>query len=296
MGLTLRGTFTALVTPFKDGGIDREALRRLVDRQVDGGVEGLVAVGTTGESPTLSLAEHVEVVRLTVEAARGRVPVLAGTGANSTAEAVELSRAAKDVGAAGGLSVTPYYNRPTQTGLRRHYEAVFAAVDLPQLIYNIPGRTGVNMEPETMAALRASPRFAGVKEAAGQPDQVTRILAACGPDFPVLSGDDSLTLPFMAVGAAGVISTVSNLAPREMGDMVRAFATGRHADALALHRRLFPLIRAIFAETNPGPVKAAVGLLGLCDPAVRLPLALPEGPVLDRLKAAMREFGLKVAG
>ncbi len=296
MALALRGTYTALITPFKDGGLDREAVRRLVDRQVDAGIDGLVAVGTTGESPTLAMDEHIEMVRLVIEAARGRVPVLAGTGANSTHEAIELARAAKGVGAAGGLSVVPYYNKPTPAGLRRHFEAILAAVDLPLVVYNIPGRTGVALDAETLAALRASPRLAGLKQSADSPDHVGRFLELCGPDFPIMSGDDSLTLPFMAVGAVGVISTVSNIVPREMGDMVRAFAGGRPAEALALHRRLFPLVKAVFAETNPGPIKAAAGLLGWCDPAVRLPLALPEGKALESLSRAMRAFGLPVQG
>lgn len=290
----LRGTYTALITPFRQDAVDEASLRRLVEAQIAGGVEGLVPVGTTGESPTVTMEEHIRVIRITVEAASGRVPVLAGAGANSTREALELCRAARDAGADGLLIVAPYYNRPTQRGLREHFEAIMREVPLPLVAYNIPGRTGVNIEPETLAALRASGRLAGVKEAAGSADQVSRILELLGPDFPVFSGDDSLTLPFMSVGAVGVISVVSNVAPREMSDMVRAFLAGKPAEARALHARLFPLIKALFLESSPGPVKTALGLLGQCTPELRLPLAPMDEANVAKLKSAMRAFGLKI--
>src|SRR6185503_697769 len=250
----LRGTYTALVTPFAGDAVDEPALRRLVEAQIAGGVEGLVPVGTTGESPTVTMDEHVRVIRITVEAARGRVPVLAGAGANSTREALELCHASREAGADGLLIVAPYYNRPTQRGLRLHFEAIMREVPLPVVAYNSPGLTGVNIEPETLLALKGAGRLAGVKEAAGSADQVSRILELLGPDYPVFSGDDSLTLPFMSVGAIGVISVVSNVAPREMSDMVRAFLAGRPDDARRLHARLFPLIKALFIESSPGPV------------------------------------------
>jgi len=290
----LRGTWTALVTPFKGDAVDEDAFRRLLELQVEGGVEGLVAMGTTGESPTLSFDEHIRVVRLAVESARGRLPVLAGSGANSTTEALELCRACRDAGADGLLVVAPYYNRPTQLGLRLHFERLMREVDAPFVLYNIPGRTGVNVLPETVAALKPTGRLAGIKEAAGDADQVSRLLELLGPEFPVLSGDDSLTLPFMAVGAVGVISTVSNLAPREMSEMVRAFLAGKPADARQLHARLFPLIKAVFLESNPIGIKTALGVLGRCAPDVRLPMAPMDPANVEKLKSAMRAFGFKL--
>ncbi len=290
----LKGVYTALATPFKDGSVDGAGLRRLIEFQIEGGVDGLVPVGTTGESPTLSHREHIEVVKICAAAAKGRVPILAGTGSNSTQEAVELSEAARTAGADGLLVVAPYYNKPTQNGLLGHYRAIMERVDLPLVLYNIQSRTGINVEPDTMGELAGNERFVGVKEASGSPDQVSRIMAACGHDFAVLSGDDSLTLPFMAVGARGVISVASNIAPKEICAMVRAFADGNPREALALHRRLFPLCRALFIESNPIPVKTALGLLGLCSPDLRLPLAPMAEGNLDKLKGALRDFGFKV--
>jgi 4-hydroxy-tetrahydrodipicolinate synthase len=218
--------------------------------------------------------------------------VLAGAGANSTAEALHLCLASKEVGADGVLIVAPYYNRPSRKGLVLHYRALLDAVDLPLVLYNIPSRTGVNVEPDTVAVLARHPRFAGAKEAAGSCDQVSRLLEACGPDLQVLSGDDSLTLPFMSVGAIGVISVLSNLLPKETSLMVHAMLEGRPAAAQELHRRLFPLMRALFVETNPVPVKAALGLLGRCDPYVRPPLAALEDVNLAKLRAAMKACGV----
>jgi len=289
----LRGVYTALITPFRDGAVDEKCLRDLVEIQVASGVDGLVPAGTTGESPTLSHEENVRVIRVCVEAAKGRLPVLAGTGSNSTSEALDLSRRARDAGADGLLVVAPYYNRPTQRGLILHYEAIMREVDLPLVLYNIPGRTGVNVEPETIFALKRTGNLAGVKEASGLADQVSKIVELCGPDLSVLSGDDSLTLPFMAVGAVGVISVVSNVAPRETHDMVRAWRDGRRDDAMALHRRLFPLVKALFSETNPVPVKTALSMMGKCLPDLRLPLAAMEEGNAARLLSAMRAFGLK---
>ncbi len=290
----LRGAWTALITPFKNGAVDERALRDLVEAQITAGIDGLVPVGTTGESPTLDPAEHIRVIKIVVEAAKHRVPVLAGTGANATAEALHLSKAARDAGADGLLVVAPYYNRPSQQGLLLHYQVLLESVDLPLVMYNIPGRTGVNVEPETMAQLRASPRFVGVKESAGSPDQVSRIVELCGPGFRVMSGDDTLTLPFMSVGAVGVISVLSNVMPGEVARLCRLFSEGKPAEARQLHAALFPLTKALFVETNPVPVKTALALLGRCEAFVRPPLAPLEPASLEKLKSAMRGAGLKV--
>ena len=290
----LTGVWTALVTPFRGGKFDAGKMAELVERQIEGGVSGLIPCGTTGESPTLSFDEHGPVVESVVKAARGRVPVVAGAGTNSTAEAIDMCRTAKKAGADGVLVVAPYYNRPTQRGLFEHYRAVFEAVDIPVVMYNIPSRTGVNIEPDTMGLLRRLGKLAGVKESAGSCDQVGKIFEACGNDFAVMSGDDSLTLPFMALGARGVVSVTSNIVPREMSEMVKAVLAGNNAGALEMHRRLFPLIKALFIETNPGPVKTAMGLMGLCTDELRLPMAPMEEDNVVRLRKALQKFGLKV--
>jgi len=290
----LRGTYTALVTPFKGGEVDEQGVRELVEFQIENGVDGLVPAGTTGESPTLTHAEHIRVIQVCVEAARGRVPILAGTGSNSTQEALDLSRSAKEVGADALLVVAPYYNRPSQRGLVLHYQAILEQVQLPLVVYNIPSRTGVNVEPETLGIIKKSGNLAGIKEAAGSTDQVSRMLEVLGAGFVVLSGDDSLALPFLSVGARGVISVVSNIVPKEMVGLVQAYLGGRHAEALELHRKLFPLMRALFIETNPAPVKTAMGLLGRCSGDLRLPLAPLTESNLARLRDALQSFGFKV--
>jgi 4-hydroxy-tetrahydrodipicolinate synthase len=267
------------VTPFRDGNleIDFDALARLVELQIEGGVEAIVPCGTTGESPTLSHEEHDRVIAFVVRTVAGRVPVVAGTGSNSTPEAVRLTRHARDAGADGVLVVCPYYNRPSQRMLLEHFRAVASSTALPVIPYNIPGRTGVNLEPETIAQMRREmPTIAGIKEAAGSLDQVARIRAVC--DIPILSGDDSLTLGFMALGATGVVSVASNVAPKQVGDVVRAALAGDLPTALAGHDRLATLFRVLFREPNPVPVKAALKLLGRCGAGVRPPLlaALPE--------------------
>src|SRR4051794_8340756 len=276
------GSITALITPFRDGALDEEALIRLVEFQCENGTTGLVPCGTTGESPTLTPEEHERVVALTVQAARAwaertgrpRVPVIAGAGSNNTAEAIHYSQAAARDGADGLLQITPYYNKPTQEGLYRHFAAVAAATELPIILYNVPGRTGVNMLPETVARLAQDcPTIIGIKEASGSIDQATDVRRLCGPDFILLSGDDSMTLPTLAVGGNGIISVLSNVAPAAVADLVEAWWDGDHAEAQALHLRLFPLMRALFIETNPGPVKAAAEILGLCSGELRLPLA-----------------------
>lgn len=268
------GSYTALVTPFRHGAVAYDELARLVEFQIRAGIDGVVPVGTTGESPTLSHDEHMEVVRATIAAARGRVPVIAGTGSNSTREAVELTRQAHAAGADAMLVVAPYYNRPTQEGLFRHFAAVAEATDRPIVLYSIPGRCGVEIGVEVIARLRAGfPHVAHVKEAGGSVDRVDQIISALGDDVTVLSGDDSLTLPFLAAGARGVVSVATNLLPREIGRMVRLALDNDFAGARRLHRRLYPVMKALFIESNPAPIKTAMQRAGLIGSAeVRPPL------------------------
>jgi 4-hydroxy-tetrahydrodipicolinate synthase len=287
------GTYTALVTPFRDDRIDEEALRRLVQMQIRGGVDGIVPVGTTGESPTLDYEEHIRVIELTVDFAGGKVPVLAGTGANSTNEAIYLTKAAEDAGADGSLQVAPYYNKPTQEGLFQHFRAVARATRLPIILYSIPGRCGVEIGVETVRRLAAAcPNVVGIKEAGGSADRVSQLRAALGPRFTILSGDDSLTLPFMAVGAQGVVSVASNVAPRAVSQMVRAFAAGRLSAARKLHAAYFPLFKDLFIETNPIPVKAALAMMGLINDELRLPLVPLSDASRPVLKNTLKACGI----
>jgi 4-hydroxy-tetrahydrodipicolinate synthase len=287
------GTYTAIVTPFKNGKVDEPALARLIKGQIKGGVDGVVPVGTTGESPTLSYEEHIAVVDFTVRNAAGKLKVLAGTGANSTEEAIYLTKAAEHAGADGSLQVAPYYNKPTQEGLYQHFKAIARATKLPIILYSIPGRCGIEIGLDTVKRLAADyPNIVGIKEASGAPDRVSQIRAACGPKFDILSGDDSLTLPFMAVGANGVISVASNVIPREVSNMVRAFAEGRAPAALKLHARFFPLFRNLFVEANPGPVKAALAMLGQMEDELRLPLVPAEAKNRELIRATLRECGI----
>jgi 4-hydroxy-tetrahydrodipicolinate synthase len=288
------GTITALVTPFRDGAVAHDDLRRLVDFQVKAGIDALVSVGTTGESPTLDHEEHLDVIRATIAAARGRVPVIAGTGSNSTQEALHLTREADRAGADAMLVVAPYYNKPTQEGLFAYFSAIAEATAKPIILYSIPGRCGVEIGVPVIARLRARyPHVAHVKEAGGSVDRVDQILSACGDSVTVLSGDDSLTLPFMAVGAKGVISVASNLYPRETGRMVAHALAGESARARTLHRRLYPMFRAIFIEANPVPIKAALARRGIIgSDEVRSPLVPLQADnraalfrVLDTLEA-----------
>lgn len=268
------GAITALATPFRAGAVAYDDLRRLVDFQIKAGIDGLVPVGTTGESPTVDHAEHLEIIRCVIDHTRGRVPVIAGTGSNSTREAVDLTTAAVAAGADALLVVAPYYNRPTQEGLFGHFCAIADATDRPIILYSIPGRCGVEIGVEVIARLRSRyPHVAHIKEAGGSVDRVDQILAACGSSVTVLSGDDSLTLPFMAVGAQGVISVATNVYPREVGRLVAAARAGDYAKARAAHRRLYPVFKAIFIESNPAPIKAALvraGVIGSDE--VRAPL------------------------
>lgn len=287
-----QGVFTALVTPFRDDQIDEAALQELVELQIVAGVDGLVPCGSTGESATLSHAEHRRVVEVVVAAARGRVPVLAGTGSNATAEAIELTQHAKEAGADGALLISPYYNKPTQDGIVAHYEHIGRETRFPLVVYNIPGRTASNIAPATMGRLADIDQVVGVKEACGDLEQMSLAIAACPDSFVFLSGDDALTLPLLSVGGHGVISTVSNVAPAEMVALVRAFRAGDLPRAQEMHYRLLPLIQAIFCETNPIPVKAALTLRGLIRDEIRLPLLPITAPNRERLQVALKEFGL----
>ena len=288
----LSGAIVAIVTPFKKGKVDEEALRRLIEEQIAAGTDGIAPCGTTGESTTLSHEEHDRVIEITIDAARKRVPVIAGTGSNSTAEAFRLTRHAWEAGADAALMVCPYYNRPTQEGLYHHYRTIAEEVPIPIIIYNIASRTGVNMLPETLARLAKIPNIVGVKEASGSLKQMSDVIQVCGPDFAVLSGDDIFTLALLAIGGKGVISVISNVAPADMAAMVDAFAAGDLQKARALHYRMSPLIDALFIETNPIPVKAALSLMGKIDYELRLPLCrmLPKNE--ESLKKAMQAYGL----
>ncbi len=287
-----QGSLVALVTPFRDGKVDEPKLRDLVDFHVANGTNAIIPCGTTGESPTLSHDEHKRVVEIVIEAARGRIPVVAGTGSNSTAEGIDLTAHAQKAGAAGALVVNPYYNKPTQEGLYRHFRAVAEAVDIPILVYNIQSRTAVNVETETMARLAKIPNIVGVKEASGSLEQMTQVILTCGPDFTVLSGDDTLTLPLMAVGGRGVISVIANIVPRETVEMTHAALEGDWKRARDLFHRLFPLCRAMFIETNPIPVKEAMAMLGMIAPEFRLPLCRMADGNRERLKTILQQFGL----
>ena len=287
------GVMVAIVTPFRGGGVDEEAYRRLIDHLIDNGINGIVPCGTTGESPTLSHDEHKRVVEIAVEQVKGRVPVLAGTGSNSTREAIDLTIHAKEAGADGALLVSPYYNKPTQTGLFEHFSAIAEAVHpFPLVLYNIPGRTGVNILPETMARLANVENIVGVKEATGDLGQMARTIEVCPPDFLVTSGDDNLTLPLLAIGGRGVISVAAQVMPRRMADMYQAFTGGDLLETRKIFFELMPLFRAMFLETNPIPVKTAMALMGWCEPDLRLPLAPLSNENLGKLKAVLTGYGL----
>jgi 4-hydroxy-tetrahydrodipicolinate synthase len=290
-GEQFAGLTVALITPFRDGQVDYEQLRRLIDWHVEQGTDCLAPVGTTGESPTLDHDEHERVIAAVTERAAGRIKVMAGTGSNSTREAIRLTRAARKAGADGALMVGPYYNKPTQEGYYRHFAAVAEAVDLPIVLYNIPGRTGSNILPETIARLAELPAVVALKEATGSLDQASQVAALC--DLTILSGDDSLTLPLMSIGGRGVVSVVGNIVPRDMKALVRAFETGRVDEARAWHRKLFPLCRDLLgAATNPIPIKTAMKLLGRDTGELRLPLCPMDGAGEGKLRQTLRLYGL----
>lgn len=289
----LTGCGTALVTPFRrDLTLDEDALRKLVRRQVEAGINFLVPCGTTGESPTLSSAEQKRVVEITLEETRGRVPVIAGAGGNNTEHVMEMARAFEAMGAKGILSVSPYYNKPTQEGLYQHFRAIAGAVRVPVILYNIPGRTGVNIEPATIKRLAEIDNIIAVKEASGNIGQMAVILDMVPDRFSVLSGDDGITLPLMALGGRGLISVVSNEIPAEMTRLVQLALTNDFAAAREIHRRYFRLMEANFVETNPGPVKAAMALMGLLEPVFRLPLVAPKPENLAKIRGALEAAGL----
>jgi 4-hydroxy-tetrahydrodipicolinate synthase len=291
--LFFTGTYTAIVTPFKDNKVDEAALEKLIKLQIRGGVDGIVPVGTTGESPTLDYEEHIRVIELAVEYAAGKIKVLAGTGANSTKEAIYLTKAAEDLGADGSLQVAPYYNKPTQEGLFQHFHAISRATKLPIVLYSIPGRCGVEIAVDTVNRLaHDGVNIVGMKEAGGNADRVSQLRAALGPRFTILCGDDALTLPFMAVGAHGVVSVASNVIPREVAQMVQAFATGKLESAQKLHQRFYPLFKDLFVETNPVPVKAALAMLGLIQEEYRLPLVPLGSKNREILRATLRGCGV----
>src|SRR5665213_2639484 len=287
------GTYTAIVTPFRSGAIEDGAFENLIKFQIKGGVDGIVPVGTTGESPTLDCAEHIRVIELAVKFASGKIKVLAGTGANATREAIELTQAAEKAGADGSLQVAPYYNKPTQEGLYQHFKAIARATKLPIVLYSIPGRCGVEIAVDTVKRLAADCKnIVGIKEAGGSCDRVSQLRAALGPKFEILSGDDSLTVPFMSVGANGVISVASNVIPREVSQMVNAFARGDARKALALHARFYPLFKDLFIETNPTPVKAALAMMKLIEEEYRLPLVPMNPKNWDILRTTMKRCGV----
>ncbi len=281
------GSFVAMITPFKDGKVDEQKVADLVEFQLRNGTNGLVPCGTTGEAVTLSDEEHLRVVQISIETARGRVPIVAGAGTNSTEKTIKMTKAVAELGADAALVVTPYYNKPTPEGLFQHYKAINDAVDLPIVAYNVPSRTSVNMSAETTLRISKLPNVVAVKEAGGSMDQASEILQDADADFAVMSGDDSLTLPLLALGGTGVVSVVANIAPAAMSDLVRAFHGGDVARARELHLQIFGLCRAMFIETNPIPVKTAAGILGLCSDELRLPLVSMSESNLAKLKAAL---------
>jgi len=293
MSARFQGSFVAMVTPFRNGKVDEAKVRELVEFHTSHGTNGVIPCGTTGESPALSHDEHRRVVELVVEAAQGRIPVIAGTGSNSTAEAIDLTRHAERAGAAGALVVNPYYNKPTQEGLYRHFRAVAESVAIPILVYNIQSRTAVNVETATLERLvRDARNVVGVKEASGSLDQMSQVVAACGPDFSVLSGDDNLTLPLLAIGGHGVISVIANIVPRETAEMVHAALDGDWKRARELHYKLFPLARAAFLETNPIPIKEAMAMASMIEPEFRLPMCRMGDANRERLRAILKSYAL----
>ncbi|OPY10715.1 MAG: 4-hydroxy-tetrahydrodipicolinate synthase [Syntrophus sp. PtaU1.Bin005] len=287
-----KGAIVAIVTPFKNGEVDEQALRELIEFQIESGTDGIVPCGTTGESATLSHAEHDRVIEITIDAVKKRVPVIAGTGSNSTAEAMRLTRHAHEAGADGALVVAPYYNRPSQEGLYQHYKTLAESVPMPIVPYNIPSRTGVNILPETVARLAKIDNIVGVKEASGSLKQMNEVIQLCDSTFSVLSGDDFFTLPLLTLGGKGVISVISNVAPADMAGLVDAFEAGDLKKARELHDRMVSLIDALFLETNPVPVKAALAMMGKMSADVRLPLCRMSEGNLERLRQAMRHYRL----
>jgi len=288
-----KGAMVAIVTPFKNGSVDEETYRELIEFQIENGTDAIVPCGTTGESATLSMEEHERVIEIAIEQVNKRVPVIAGTGSNNTAEAIHLTEHAKNAGADGALMICPYYNKPTQDGLYEHFKKVAETVNIPIILYNIPGRTSVNMEPATIAKLAKIPNIVGVKEASGSMKQITDIISMCDDDFAVISGEDYLTFPLLCVGGKGVISVVSNVAPKDMSDLCKLFEEGKFEEAKKLFYKMLPLCHVMFVETNPAPVKAALKMMGkIPSDEVRLPLAPMKESSKEKLRAVIKEYGL----
>lgn len=291
--MTFKGSIVALVTPFKNGKVDETTLRELVEFHIANGTQGVLPCGTTGESPTLTTEEHMQVIEICIDAAKKRIPVLAGTGSNSTAEAIHLTKHAEQAGADGALVVSPYYNKPTQEGLYQHFKAIAQSVKIPIILYNIPGRCGVNIEPATMARIaKDCKNIIGVKEASGSLEQMQMVKQLCPKEFLLLSGDDALTLPLLGIGGVGVISVVANIIPKDVTSLIDAFNKGDIQGAQKIHFKMLPLIKAMFIETNPIPVKTAMGLLGMCEGSLRLPLCSMSEANQEKLKDALKSYGL----
>jgi 4-hydroxy-tetrahydrodipicolinate synthase len=286
------GSFVAIVTPFKNGKVDASALRGLIEFHIENGTDGIVPCGTTGESATLNHAEHEEVIHIAVETCKGRIPVLAGTGSNATHEAIELTQRAQKIGADGALLITPYYNKPTQEGLFQHFSMIAKETDLPIMLYNVPSRTSINMVPATVARLSVIKNIIGIKEASGSLVQVSEIIASCGPDFAVISGEDALTWPILAIGGKGAISVTANLVPDKCAKMCQAAREGDVETAKALHYELLKLNDIMFIETNPIPVKAALALMGRIENEFRAPLCAPTEESLAQLTAILKTYSL----
>ena len=287
-----KGSIVAIVTPFKNGKFDEETYRELIEFQIKNGTSAIVPVGTTGESATLNMKEHSKVIGVAIDAVNKRVPVIAGTGGNSTGEAIELTGHAKEAGADATLQVTPYYNKPTQEGLYQHFKAIADAVPLPQVLYNVPGRTGVNMLPETVARLAELPEVVAIKEASGSLGQMAEIVNLAGDKITLLSGDDNVTLPVLSLGGKGVVSVVANIVPKDSADMITAWEAGDVAKAREMFYKLLPLCQAMFFETNPIPVKTSLALMGKIADEMRLPMC-PIAPAnLEKLKKALKNYGL----
>ncbi|NQT90089.1 MAG: 4-hydroxy-tetrahydrodipicolinate synthase [Candidatus Omnitrophica bacterium] len=288
------GSMVAIVTPFKDNGacVDSKKLQELVGFQIENGTSAIVPCGTTGESATLSIEEHEEVIDVVIRAAKGKAKVIAGTGSNNTQEAIELTTHAKKAGADGALIITPYYNKPTQEGIYQHFKVISEAADIPIVAYNIASRTGTNIEPRTMARISKIKNVVGVKEASGNLNQMSETKLLCGEDFDLISGDDSLTMPLLAIGGCGIISVVANIVPKDVSDMVGAFLGGDIEKARELHYKMLPLVKAMFIETNPIPVKTAMGMMGMLEPALRLPMCSITEENRKKLESALKDYGL----
>ncbi|MGB9643226.1 MAG: 4-hydroxy-tetrahydrodipicolinate synthase [Candidatus Ratteibacteria bacterium] len=286
------GSIVAIVTPFKNGKFDKESFRKLIEFQISNGTDGIVPVGCTGEAATLTHDEHKEVIDFTLEVVNRRVPIIAGTGSNSTAEALELTKFARDAGCDGALIITPYYNKPTPDGLYKHYKKIAEEVDIPIVLYNVPSRTGISILPETVAHLAELKNIVGIKEASGSLDQVSKIISLCGENFVVLSGDDSMTLPIMAVGGKGVISVAANIMPAQVSQMVHAALSGNWSEAQKMHIKLFNMFKALFIETNPIPVKTCLYLMGKIELELRMPLTPPSEENRKKLEGIIKQYGL----